>query len=374
MNAESGAADELGGSGSGPPRVSVVMTAYDDLRFLDGAVDSILQQEFRDLELVIVDDGNGQDAKFKALEQRDPRIRLVSNPTNLGTAAAANRGIAVATADIIVRLDADDIAEPARVGRLVAALAEDPELGLVGSWVTLIDEAGGPHGVERTPETDLEIRWTILFHNPFYHSAVAFRRSCFESAGRYRSHERVSQDHYLWFDMLPFCRARNIAEPLTRYRRNPRGLAETNKENGRDRTHSIREASWGHLGLSYDLYDDAFASDLTLFLKGGDVVPARRAAAYRKILTMLRTYLSAVRPFARADDADAARKLAHVIIARVLAAPPVGLRDRLNISGLCWRLDRPAATAAVLNGLAARCLPARRRLVRQSADKGRDDA
>ena len=67
------------------------------------------------------------------------------------------------------------------------------------------------------PESDLEIRWTILFHNSLYHSTVAFRRVCFEAAGRYKIDELISQDYYLWFQMLPLCRARNIAEPLVRY-------------------------------------------------------------------------------------------------------------------------------------------------------------
>ena len=94
------------------------MTVYNDMRFLDAAVDSILRQEFRDLELIIVDDGTGQDAIFDALARRDPRIRIVVNPANLGTAEAANRGIEVARGDIIARLDADDVAEPARkIGR-----------------------------------------------------------------------------------------------------------------------------------------------------------------------------------------------------------------------------------------------------------------
>jgi glycosyltransferase involved in cell wall biosynthesis len=235
------------------PQASVVMTVYTDQRFLNAAVDSILQQDFRDLELIIVDDGSGQDAVFQALARRDSRIRIVVNPTNLGTAAAANRGIEIARADIIVRLDADDIAEPTRVGRLVAALADDPQLGLVGSWCTFIDEADRQLGVERMPESDLEIRWIILFFNPFYHSTVAFRRNLFEAAGRYRSGQLVSEDHYLWFYMLPLCRARNIAESLAQYRLNPRGVTVTNSKNARNRTHSIREAcghDWASLTIS----------------------------------------------------------------------------------------------------------------------------
>ncbi|MGC2774165.1 MAG: glycosyltransferase, partial [Bradyrhizobium sp.] len=329
------------------------MTVYNDLRFLDAAVDSILQQEFRDLELVIVDDGTGQDAIFEALERRDPRIRLVINPANLGTAAAANRGIEAARADIIVRLDADDVAEPTRIGRLVAALADDPQLGLVGSWCTVTDEAGQPHGVAHMPQTDLEIRWTILFHNPFYHSTVAFRRSCFEAAGCYKIDEWVSQDHYLWFHMLPLCRARNIAEPLVRYRMNPRGLTAMNANNARNRTHPIRETLWARLGLAYDLYDDAFASDLSQFVRGADIaVSERRAPAYHVILTALRAFLAAPQPFARAEDAAIARQMARTIVARVLAAPPADLREMLMICRLCWPIDRRAAIDAMMRRLA----------------------
>jgi len=329
----------------GSPGVSVIMTVYNDLRFLDAAVDSVLGQEFHDLELVIVDDGTGQDAIFRALAWRDPRIRIVVNPVNLGTAAAANRGIDSARGDIIVRLDADDIAEPTRVGRLVAALADDPQLGLVGSAVTLIDEAGQPLRVQPMPATDLEIRWTILFHCPFYHSAVAFRRSCFESAGRYIAAELVSQDHYLWFHMLPFCRARNLAEPLTQYRLNPRGLTAIHSTNNpRNRTHAIREALWARLGLRYNLYDDALALDVTQFLRGFDLAaPDSRGAAYRTILTVLRAFLAGPQPFA---DAEAARWLGHSIVARILANPPDNLREMLAIFCLCWPINRRAMIVA----------------------------
>ena len=334
------------------PRASVVMTVYTDQRFLDAAVDSILAQEFGDLELIIVDDGTGQDAVFQALARRDPRIRIVVNPTNLGTAAAANRGIEAARADIILRLDADDVAEPTHVGRLVAALADDPQLGLVGSSVTLIDEADQVHYVQAMPQTDLEIRWTILFYNPFYHSAVAYRRSCFEAAGHYRIEELVSQDHYLWFQMLPLCRMRNLAEPLTRYRMNALGLSMANSKNWRNRTHPIREALWTRIGLTYDLYDDAFAQDMSRFLRGHEIATERRVTAYRKLLGVLRAFLAASQPFARAEDADDAQRLAHSTVARMLASPPVRLREVLEVCALSWPLDRRAATSTAIRRLA----------------------
>lgn len=335
------------------PRASVVMTVYNDLRFLDEAVDSILRQDFRDFEFIIVDDGTGQCALFDALARRDARIKIIVNTTNRGTAAAANRAIENARSDVIVRLDADDVAEPSRLGRLVAALEEDPQLGLVGSSVTLIDEDGSTHGVQLMPKTDREIRWTLLFHNPFVHSAVAFRRTCFDHAGCYRVEELVSQDHYLWFDMLPFCRARNLPEPLTRYRINPRGLTATDAHGKpRNRTHRIREALWARLGLTYELYNDEIAHEVSHFLRGFDIaVPERRAVAYHHILTALHIFLAAPQPFARRDDAEVADRLRRSLIARMLASPPSDLRDMFALCRLCWRLDRGAAIAATLTRL-----------------------
>lgn len=326
------------------PRASVVLTAYGDLRFLDEAIDSVLAQEFRDIELVVVDDGTDDHARFEAIRQRDPRIRLITNPKNLGTAVAANIGIESAKADVIVRMDADDIAEPARVGRLVAALDEDPELGVVGSAVTLIDEGGRTLAVQAMPESDLEIRWTIHFHNPFYHSAVAFRRSSFEAAGRYRPDQLVSQDHYLWFDMMPFCRARNLAEPLTRYRLNPRGLTATNLKSGRSRTHAIRVALWERLGLNYNLYDNVLATDITEFLRGFDIqVVERRAPAYSVVLSTLSAFLATPDRLGRAEDRQSACKLAQTLVARIAARPPRKLSETLSIFRLCWPISRRTA-------------------------------
>lgn len=283
------------------PRASVVMTVFRDFRFFDEAVASVLAQDFPDLELIIVDDGNDRDDLFAAVAARDPRIRILHCPGNIGAAAAANLGIAAARSGVIVRLDADDVCEPGRVGRLVAEFDRDPGLGLLGSAVQIINEAHQRGSVVRMPESDLEIRWTILFHNPFYHSAAAFRRHLFDAVGGYRVEERVSQDHYLWFDLLPLCRARNLPEPLTRYRINQQGLTVQNNVRPRTRTHAIREALWAELGLVYDLHDDALAGAVSAFLRGQKVRPELLDPAWQVLERTLAVFLAS--PGARADAA-----------------------------------------------------------------------
>ncbi|WP_157764691.1 glycosyltransferase [Rhodobacter sp. CZR27] len=303
------------------PRASVVMTVFRDFRFFDEAVASVLAQDFPELELIIVDDGNDRDDLFAAVAARDPRIRILHCPRNIGTAAAANLGIAAARSGLIVRLDADDAAEPERVGRLVAEFERDPGLGLLGSAVQIVDEEQRRGPVVRMPETDLEIRWTILFHNPFYHSAAAFRRELFEAVGGYREEELVSQDHYLWFSLLPLCRAGNLPEPLTRYRINRQGLTVRNNTRPRNRTHAIREALWADLGLVYDLHDDTLAGAVSAFLRGQKVRPEMLAPAWEVVERMLAVFLAS--PRARADAAaieDGRRLEARLRAQRAAAA------------------------------------------------------
>ena len=199
------------------------------------------------------------------------------------------------------------------------------------------------------PESDVAIRWTILFYNPFYHSTVAYRRRCFEAAGRYRPEELVSQDHYLWFQMLPLCKARNIPEPLTRYRVNPRGLSLVNAMGTRSRTHAIREALWRELGLTYDLYDDALAQDVNRFLRGQEIADAgRRLVAYRVIAKVLRRFLSVRRFLAQALDLHDADRLKNALLNRMLASPPRRGRERWELYTLCLAIDWRTVTKSLV--------------------------
>ena len=275
------------------PRLSVVMGVYREFRFLDAAVDSILAQDFPDFELILVDDGNQRDDLFAALVARDPRLRVVTHAVNRGHAAALNSGIAAARADIIARMDSDDIAMPDRFSQQYAALAQDPGLGIVGSAVQLMDMAGLPGRIQHMPQTDLEVRWTILFHNPFYHPTVMFRRTLFNSAGGYRASLVTSEDHYMWFDMLPHGRMVNLTVPLLQYRINPTGMTANHATSPRARTHAIRQQLWADIGLTYDLFDDALAGVISRFLRGHPAPPNMQQAAFAVLNRVLDAYLAA---------------------------------------------------------------------------------
>ena len=113
------------------PEVTVLMTAYNAARYLREAVDSILNQTFRDFEFVIVDDGS-TDRTLSILQdyaRRDPRIRIISRP-NTGLTRALNDGLATIRSPLIARMDADDVALPERFAKQLALL--DTGFDLVG--------------------------------------------------------------------------------------------------------------------------------------------------------------------------------------------------------------------------------------------------
>jgi hypothetical protein len=327
------------------PRVSVVMTAYQDLRFIDAAVKSVLAQTYADFEMIIVDDGTNRPDVFTRLAGLDARIRVMSLDQNTGTFAAANLAIADARGEIIARLDADDLAKPTRLARLVAALDADSGLGFVGSWAARISETDELIDVWQTPVTDLQVRWAILFHNPLCHSTVAFRRKCFDAVGGYNPTMRQSGDYELWWKMLAICRTSNIPEILTCYRVNSRGLTAGNLPDARRRTDPLRSQSWKRLGVEYE---PQLVPRLVELLTGVQISDASlRVRTCRTAFRLLHGLVVASRqPPGNADDA-AAKRLKSEIVDRVLGNPAIAFTNLLQLWWLCWQVDRGSALAAL---------------------------
>ncbi|MBF0293696.1 MAG: glycosyltransferase [Magnetococcales bacterium] len=208
--------------------VTVLTAVYNGADHLDAAITSILAQRFTDFEFLLIDDGS-TDATPDLLAdwaRRDSRIVLVRNADNLGLTRSLNRGIALARGEWIARQDADDISMPERLTRQMAFLAAHPEVGLLGTGMVVIDARGIADPVPRlAPENHTEICWTLLTDNPFFHTAVMFRR---ELAMRHPYDEtwRYGQDFDLWGRLLTVTRGANLAEPLIGSRRHAGRVSE----------------------------------------------------------------------------------------------------------------------------------------------------
>ncbi|MEO8275472.1 MAG: glycosyltransferase [Thermoanaerobaculia bacterium] len=124
------------------PSVSIVVPSYNHERFIAAAVASALAQSWRDLEVVVVDDGStdGSREVVRALAT-DPRLCFFEQE-NRGADAAIARGLDLARGEFLFILNSDDIFSADRVERLVAELENHPTAAAACSWIDIIDDAG----------------------------------------------------------------------------------------------------------------------------------------------------------------------------------------------------------------------------------------
>ena len=206
---------------SDTPLVSVIMPVYNGERYLAQAVDSILSQSYRQLELLILDNGScdGTAAIIADYARRDHRVRPLWEPAPLGYGGelASNVAAYYAKGAFIAKLDADDLAMPNRLVKQVNYLIAHPDLFLVGSQLTLIDESGRVMGTRTYPITHEEIYKEFYLRFPIGNPAVMYRNVLKEDL--YQIRFAHFNDYYSLFRLIQAgYKMHNLPEPLTAYR------------------------------------------------------------------------------------------------------------------------------------------------------------
>ncbi|MFH1035927.1 MAG: glycosyltransferase [Pseudomonadota bacterium] len=213
------------------PLVSVLMSVYNGQSYLAEALDSVLGQGLVDLEFIVVDDGSSDDtpAMLAAHARRDPRLKPLTNPANLGLTRSLNRGLGLARGRYLARQDVDDACLPGRLERQVAFMEAHPGVVLLGSDIRVVDQAGRPTGeIGFRPRQDAGIRRYLLLNNAFFHSTVMLRRQSLEGHGlAYDENLAYAQDYDLWSRLLEHGQGANLPEPLVRFRRHGGQLSAT---------------------------------------------------------------------------------------------------------------------------------------------------
>jgi glycosyltransferase involved in cell wall biosynthesis len=205
-------------------RVSVIMPVYNGERYLAQAIESMLAQTHRDLELLVIDDGStDRSAEIMGQYARvDGRIRVVRQP-NRGVAAAANRGLEEATGEWVARLDADDIFLPEKLERQIAFIGRNPGVRIVGTLGYFINHAGRVIGLVGTegPFDRVEFEKMAERGEPvfFIHSSTLMHRQTVLTAGGYREQFVQAEDVDLWLRMAEQGHLLlKMPEPLLLYR------------------------------------------------------------------------------------------------------------------------------------------------------------
>lgn len=253
------------------PAVSVVMAVRNGERFLNEAVDSILAQTFDDFEFIVVDDAS-QDSTLRLLQEYpDVRLRIVRNEVHMGLSASLNRGIRMARGRYIARMDADDVSYPERFARQVQLLDARPDLGLVGSWYSIIDQSGSETGRRWVPHDHHGIAWMLQFCSAFAHSAVMIRRRVLDSVGLYDETLTYAMDYELWRRVAEKSRTANVMEFLLKWRISPESM--TSRLGDRtERFERVRDELAARLGWDSDpVTNERKTALLTGFVSGSPV-------------------------------------------------------------------------------------------------------
>ena len=186
---------------SDTPFISVIMPVHNGGEYLQPAITSILQQNYQDFELIIVDDHSTDDAVSK-LQVHDDRVKLLS-ANNRGVVSAMNLGAAEAKGNYIARMDADDEALPQRLALQLEYLEKNPDVGIVASQVEIFsdDELGGGFQVYQdwlnsvcTPE---QIQRELYVESPLPNPSVMFRREVYQQLNGYRE-SSWAEDYDCW--------------------------------------------------------------------------------------------------------------------------------------------------------------------------------
>jgi glycosyltransferase involved in cell wall biosynthesis len=203
---------------SSEPQVTVLMPVRNGAAHLRAALESILTQTLADFELLVIDDGSADATPEILRAVRDPRLRIITNPQNLGLVPTLNLGLELARGQFVARQDHDDISMPRRLQKQAAFLRAHPDCALVGTEAVQVGEQGRKAFRLLRPRGAESIRWYLCFDNAFIHSSVMFRREMIlrEFGGYPRCFH--SEDYALWSHVARLRSTANLPEPLLRYR------------------------------------------------------------------------------------------------------------------------------------------------------------
>ena len=209
------------------PTISVLMSVYNDEKFLAQAIESILKQTYSNFEFIIVNDGSTDNstAILEDYQSRDNRIRLIQQE-NMGLPTALNNAFAVSRGTYIARMDGDDISTTERFARQLKYLEEHPSIDLVGCQLNYMDEYGKNIGKTiQNPLSHNRIKKYISYATPIAHPTFFMKREVMTTLNDYRDFFAMEDYDFLLRAVEQGYILANLNRPLVNYRVNPLGIS-----------------------------------------------------------------------------------------------------------------------------------------------------
>jgi len=203
------------------------MPVYNGAKYLHESIQSILNQTYKNFELIIIDDGSTDNSIEIINSFIDKRIKVLRNSENKGLAYTRNKAVKNSSGKYIAILDCDDIAYPERLSKQVEFLETYPEFVMVGSSFEIIDEQSEGTGEKIILDLDNNLISTQLFFcNYFAQSSVMMKREVFNDF-QYNEDYTQAEDYHLWSQISTKYKLANLHEILVKYRSHNESISNT---------------------------------------------------------------------------------------------------------------------------------------------------
>lgn len=247
------------------PLISVILPVYNSQKYIEQSINSILNQTYKNFELIIINDGSTDNSETIIKNISDSRIVYVYQK-NQGLANTLNNGLKIAKGDFIARQDHDDISYAARFEKQIDYFIKHPKCGLLGTWASVVDETGKKiNHYHQHPTSNFDLKLFLLFDNPFVHTSVMFKKEIVTNCGKYNELlNGLVQDFEYWFRISKTYQVANLPEVLIDYRQLSSGMSFTEK----NYTSIVQEQSYNHIKSFANSTDSDSSKLLSQFFHG----------------------------------------------------------------------------------------------------------
>ena len=269
------------------PQISILLPVYNAEKYLSACLDSLLNQIFSNFEIIAINDGSS-DSSLSILEayaNRDYRVKIFSNESNLKIVKTLNKGLELAAAPLVARMDADDIAFPQRIENQYRFMNEHPEVSISGTGVQVL----GTDKIWDVPESNNMIRATLCFNSPILHPTAIYNKETILSVGGYSENAPYAEDYDLWhrLSMDKNIIFANINTPLLYYRITTNEKPFSYQVTQKNTANWIREKQLNLLGINVSSKEISLHSDISSHKYISNY--KQLAAAYRWLRTIARS-------------------------------------------------------------------------------------
>lgn len=201
-------------------KISVILPVFNASKYIEDAVNSVLQQSYESFELIIINDGSTDNSSkiLNDLVGKDSRIKLYERE-NKGLVYTLNEALSYCRGEFIARMDADDICTPCRLMKQLQYFESNPDVDILGSWVNVF---GANSTVYKYFENDKVIKESLVrgIGSGFAHPTVMFKRKVIEQLGfnLYDEKYKHAEDIALWMKLSETFVFSNVQEALLMYR------------------------------------------------------------------------------------------------------------------------------------------------------------